>query len=130
MNDFIDVGLDDVPELELVPEGERTLRCTGAEMDVSNAGNDMLVLRLEDAQNEMTEVLRHYLVLPAEGDDQRTEIRKKQSLRDACLAFGVDFSGGFSADEFIGKQADVIISHDEDPEYGPSANVQRFVTEA
>lgn len=127
---FIDVDVEDTPELELVPEGERTLRCIEADQRESNSGNEMIVLTLEDPQNELTEEVREYLVLPGPEDDQRTSIRKKQAIKDACQAFGVDPAGGFETSGFIGKQADAIVAHDSDPEYGEQARVQRFVTPA
>lgn len=131
MSGFIDMDLGDTPELSLVPEGERRLRVIDSEVRESNSGNDMLVLTMEYPQDELTEEIRDYFVFPTQDDDQRTVIRKKGNIEEVCDAFGVDFSaGGFDPDDFIGSEAEAIISHSEDPEYGEQANVQRYVTPA
>lgn len=131
MSGFIDMDLGDTPELSLIPEGERELRVIDTDVRESNSGNQMLVLTMEYPQDELTEELNDYFVFPQPDDDQRTVIRKKGSLEEVCDAFGVDYSaGGFDPNDFIGERATAIISHSEDPEYGESANVQRYVTPA
>lgn len=131
MGELIEMDLENVPELELVPEGEQRLQCIDAERETSNAGNPMLHITLEQPGNEYAEEVHHYIVFPVADDTEKTIARKKGALIEALDALGVsDYQQGFDTDELIGKEAHAIIQHQESQEHGESANIQSWVTPA
>lgn len=131
MGDIIDTDLGDVPELELVPEGEQRLQCIAAERTDSRKGDPMLHVTLEYPQNELAEEVHEYIMLPKADDDQKTAIRKKRALIELLDALGVrDYEQGFDVDELIGKEGEAVIQHEESSEYGDNARIQNWVTPA
>ena len=131
---FLDVDLENTPDIEVMPEGEAEVRCIKAELTESNAGNDMVVLTMEPLNppaGAVIDDIKDYLVLPHGEMTEKQQIRRKKELKAACEAFGVDFSGGgFDTEHFEGSTGWVVLSQEESPDYGAQNRVDRYVTQA
>lgn len=126
---ILDLALDQVPELTMIPEGEALLRCVKAEVKMKKDGTGRyLNLQLEDAKlGDSTDDVYAMLALPGEGDAPKAAIKKKQRLIEAMQAFGVPISASLNPESFVGCEAWANIAHQEDETYGNKANVQRFL---
>lgn len=127
---FIDIDLGDAVELQAVDEGEYTLVCQDAELDESDAGK-YVILRLEIPDVMESKRVTHVMMLPGPDDDPKQANNRKLALRDACEAFGIDWSGGgFNVSDFVNQEADGYLTVEEDEEYGRQNRVSRWTTGA
>lgn len=125
------MNLEDTPELTTVEDGEYKVRCEDASFHESKAGNKSVRLVLTVPEVPEAETIYEYLTIPnPEKHDERTIIRMKNAIKDACEAFGVPFDArGFDIEHFEGAQAWAVLGEQESEEYGTQNTVRRFVTE-
>ena len=101
---LLDINLDDIKDLELLPEGEYVLEIIKAEVKENSkkTGNNIMVVCKvldQDCENVF-----HYCILPAEGDDETKVNNKKRMLKAFCEAFGLD-TGSIDTDTWVGASA-------------------------
>lgn len=115
----IEIDLTNAPDeikFELPGPGLRRVECTQATVDYNskNTGqNIVLQLKVSDPNHPTDEgrSLRDWLALPNQGDDQQSRANKMAKAKMACKAFGVTYGASFNTEDFIGKVAQVDITH-------------------
>lgn len=127
---FIDISLEDTPELKALPEGEYQVQATSAELGTSEkSGGKYLLLRLEVPTEPTSKDMTHVLMLPAQQDTEKQIIKRKNRIKQAMDAFGYDYAGqgGIDPDALTGMEAWAYLTVEEDPEYGTQNRIRRFV---
>lgn len=128
---LLDLNLDEVPELAMIPVGDHKIRCASADVRRKKDGTGTYInLRCESSADPMTDDIYVRVGLPSDQDDQKTVIRKKQRLVEMLQAFGITPGSSLNVESLVGQEAWVIIKHVEDPEYGNKAEVERFTRAA
>ena len=88
---ILDINVEDVAELQVIPDGEEILlQIDDAEVRKSKKGQDMLVVRFSAPEHEDTRSIMEYFILPHEYEDDLE--RKKGSQRKIkrfCEAFSL-----------------------------------------
>lgn len=127
---FLDVALDDVPELKALEEGEYEVQITSADIGESDkTGGKYLMLRLEVPTEPESKDFTHVLMLPADGDSEKQRIKRLSRLKEAMEAFGYDYSQGIETDALEGLTSWAYLAVEESGEYGEQNRVRRFVTQ-
>lgn len=125
---FLDLSLEDVPELEALEEGEYQVQITSAEIGESDkTGGKYVMLRLEVPAVAESKDFTHVLMLPADGDSEKQKIKRLNRLKEAMQAFGYDYSNGIETEELVGLEAWAYLMVEESAEYGEQNRVRRFV---
>lgn len=121
------LDLENVPELEVVTEGEYEVRIMDAGDHVSkNTGNNMVRLVLEILGEPNADTIYHYITLPQMDDDERKRNGKLRRIKDFLAAFGLDQQSDYA--DWIGATGWALIGSEEDERTGnPRNNVKRFI---
>ena len=121
------LDLENVPELEVVTEGEYEVRIMDAGDHVSkNTGNNMVRLVLEILSEPNADTIYHYITLPQMDDDERKRNGKLRRIKDFLAAFGLDQQSDYA--DWIGATGWALIGSEEDERTGnPRNNVKRFI---
>ena len=102
-NTIIELGLNDIPDLELLPKGEYELEIVGkvqlfeGESQKSGDAYKMLKFPLKVTDVELrpnTPTMYHTLSLPTTGDDKDQKTNKLRRLKQFCDACEYDYSTG------------------------------------
>ena len=125
----VDVNISDAQELEVLEAGEYEVHCIGADIKVSQKGNEYLNLCFEAVEEPTAKDIYHILMLP-DGNDPKVDNKRKLALVAACKALDVDYSNGLNTDEFLGQTCWVILGVEEDEEYGDKNRLKSFVKSA
>lgn len=129
---FLDYNLNEVPDLKIARAGEAPLRCYKAEIRVSKGeksmGQKMVMLSVEHATDPAIKDMNHVIMLPFPGIEEKQRIRRLNQLKEACRAFGVDYSKGINVKEFEGEEAWGVLTVENSDEYGPQNRIQRLIT--
>jgi len=134
---FVNItDMDNIPELHTVPAGEVKLRIIdgGKEFKYSEKKNlNYVIIRLELTEDPGALDVTHMFWIPDKDKmDEKEYIRSisgKTGMRPFYKAFDIDASSGIKfGDDLIGKEGWAIVKDVEDPEYGPSNKITRFVT--
>lgn len=129
---FLDVNLDDIPDLVNATPGQHELRIIGKpryKSDVSDKGPwAVLNIALEVLDQENVQRIYHGLFLPQEGQEKNRVDATRRRIRDFCLAFGIPFGGGrLDFNDFVGKTGFANLDIESDPEYGEKAVIRSVV---
>lgn len=127
------VDFSDVYEPEIMPAGsEVQVQIIDAEYREAknNKETKMILLRLTVPSNIKAKDINHTLFLVGANDDAKKANNKKLALRTFSEAFGIDLSRGFTTRDLIGSSGWAILDEEDDPTYGKSNRVRRWVTGA
>jgi len=124
---ILDYNLTDVPDEQIVPAGEYSVKILSAKAKTSQAGNPMIEVAIGFPDEVDSRTCFHYITLPSEDDDEGKANGKLRRLREFYDAFGVSYDGPVDLDLVVGETAYAIIAEEEDEEYGPSNRVKRFL---
>lgn len=124
LNDF---DLENVPDLQAVPEGEYEVRIMEAADHVSKtSGNNMIRLVLEIVGEPNSDAIYHYITLPQFDDDERKKNAKLRRIKEFLSAFGLSQQSDY--EDWIGQVSWALIGSEEDDRTGkPRNNVKRFL---
>lgn len=129
---FLDVNLNDVPTFHVAKAGEHPLRCYKAEIRISKgektAGQKMAILSLEHAEDPTVKEMTYVIMLPFRGMEERPRLKRLAQLKEACDAFGVDYTNGVRIKEFEGQEAWAVLTVENSDEYGEQNRIVSFVT--
>ena len=126
---FLDFNLQDVPELNALPEGEYELRILACEVKTSAAGNPMVSISMDCPAEVTSKGIHHTLMLPTAADDEKKKNGRLRGLKGFCDAFGIDYSNGITLDEsVVGLTGWAILGIESSEEYGDQNRVRRFVS--
>jgi hypothetical protein len=128
----MDFELDNVPDLEVAPDGEYKLTIASAEARTDKNGNPGVMLRFRVGRPN-TKQCGRWISLPGEADneeDRNNKIRRLKAFRDA-FHLGFTTSSQFISmcddKSLLGKEAYAVLVVKEDAEYGDSNEIKRFV---
>ncbi len=117
---ILDMNLEDVPDLELAPEGQNRLviaappRVNSGEKNDKPWSNVSIALSAPDAQN--THRIYHTLWLPQAGDDEDRANSSKRQIKNFMIAFGIPITGPLQLENWAGSEGHAILKRVSDPE--------------
>ena len=116
---FISVNLNDasIQESRPAPAGKYDLQVLNVESATSKNGKPQLIAHLGFEGRENTPDLRHYMSLPANGDEPSSSAFKSLLLKRFATLFKVPYDErGFDTDAWIGarQHAEVSLSEPDD----------------
>lgn len=125
---FLEMALNDVPELDAMPEGEYQLRILGAEVKTSQkTGGNYLGIRLE-VVDETAKDINHVIMLPTSNQTEKETIVAKNRLKYFYDAFGIDYSGGsVNLESVVGLTGFALLTVEESDQYGRQNRVKQFI---
>lgn len=124
---LVNVNLNDstIVESRPVPVGRYDLVILSIESANSKAGKPQLIAQIGIEGHESAPNIRHYMSLPAAGDEPKSSQYKSLLLKRFAAAFKVPFSdNGFDTDDWIGARASLAVGLDQ-PE-GSSESYNRL----
>jgi len=121
---ILDYNLEDVPDLEILPDDEYRLEVIRAETKQDKNGNPGLKLTLK-SDRANTRLIGHWISLPGENDDEEQSNNKLRRLIPFVNAFGIKKHD--EDEDLIGTSGFCLLATEDDPEYGQSNRVTRFV---
>lgn len=133
---FLDLALNEIPDLANASAGEHTVRILSAAEGLSKSTNKpMVTVTLKVTDEENTKSIRYYLSYPTSGDDKTTAESRGRRINSFAKAFGVgfnsisEFSQAVKDNALDGLEAMAILVNESDPEFGESTKVKYFLTE-
>jgi len=132
---FLELNLNDVPDLNALEDGEYELRLTSAELrTVNNAastynGAQFILLKFDVPSEPNSKGITHTLFLPREVDDDKDRNARLRQLKAFCDAFDIDYTRGIDIEELKNSAATgwALLKMEDDPEYGEQNRIRRFV---
>ena len=132
---FIPVNMNDVVESKLVKNGRYPLQIVSCEeVMTKTSGKPQLSISIAIEGHEDAPNLRHYMSLPAPGDEPDKAKFKLLLAKRFCHLFKIPYGEqGFDTDQFIGATAEAEVTLSEPDESGNiynRLNVPRLKEEA
>ena len=125
---FLSVNFDEVPEIEVKPEGEYEIKCDRVRMGNSKkTGDPYAMLFLSFADDPTGKDFTEVVMLPSPDSDPKTRIARLNYVRTCAQAFDVDISSGVNFDDFVGQTTWAILGERDDPQYGKSNTLREFI---
>ena len=125
---LLELNLNDVKELATVEPGEYNLRITNAEVKTSEKTGGQFLKVVFDLPDEAdSKGIQKVFMFPTDSDDDKVRNNRLRSVKLFYEAFDVDYEGPVETDDLVGLTGWAILAEDEDPEYGTSNFVKRFV---
>jgi hypothetical protein len=126
--DFSDMGLDDLPELKILPAGtEAKLRILDVSIKPDRNGDEMLQIRLDVADEPNVKEVYWQCHFPKASMNDKRVFMLKQFLSGFCEAFEIDKTAANDTNDWVGKEGWAILGVRSDPKYGDSNEVTRWV---
>jgi len=128
---FLDMALNDIPELDAVTEGEYQLRIMSAEVKTSQkTGGNYLSVRFEVA-DEVAKDINHVIMLPDNSKSEKEVIVAKNRLKYFYEAFGIDYiSGSVNLETLPGLTGYAMMTVEESDQYGRQNRIKQFIGRA
>jgi hypothetical protein len=129
---LLDVNFDEIPEFETLDAGEYRLRISDAEIRTKEStGNKFILLRMNAIEYDNAEDVTDVFMLDGPDYDDRRRKKALARLRDFCDDMDIPYGPqGLDMRDFEGKEVWAVLDKTEDPEYGESNNVVRYVSAA
>ena len=125
---FLDVSLEDTPQLEAVEEGEYQIQVNRAKVGEASSGNGKyLLLYCEVPSISESKDFTHVLMLPNDQDSEKQKIKKMNRLKDCMDAFSYDYADGIETDDLEGLEGWAHLAIKEDPDFGEQNRVVKFI---
>lgn len=129
---FLDLALDEVPELKAVPNGEYQLKVTSVKMKESKgektAGQSLLMFYFDIMGEENTRPISYPVMLPHDTLDNDANNDRKRQLKRVLKALDWDVSQGFEPNQLKDLTCFAHLSTETTPEYGEQNKIANFVT--
>lgn len=121
--------LDNVPELEILPEGEEQVMIVSAEDYVGQtSGKVSIKVILSFPEHANASDIFHYIAIPAPEDDERTKNNKLRRANKFLAAFGLTKQDDYA--DWCGKTAWALIGQEPDNNGEMRNTIKNFVTSA
>jgi hypothetical protein len=125
---LLELNLNDVKELSTVEPGEYQLRITQCEVKTSEkTGGQFLKVLFDIPEEADSKGLSKVFMFPTDADDDKVRNNRLRSIKIFYEGFGIDYEGAVETDDLVGLTGWAILAEDEDPQYGVSNYVKRFV---
>lgn len=129
-NTIITMNLTDVPDIELLDEGEHVLTVADAGIRKSKKEELYMNLRLVSNDNPNADDIYHVLMLPS-GKDDRMDVKRLRYWKEFFESGGTMPEGGrFSGADLIGMQVTAIVDVEQDDKGNDRNRIKRFVVQA
>lgn len=131
-NTFLDMALDEVPELRAVPGNrEYQLEVVRAEIMESKgektAGQKLVLLRFNIMDEEDTKTVTYPIMLPDSSLSKEDNNNRKRQMKRFLQAIDFPTDRGFNVEELVGETCFAILGETDDPTYGPGNEIKSFV---
>lgn len=128
---FLDLNLQDVPDLHAVPGNqEYRLKIVNAKIGVSKgdktSGQSYALFTCSIPDEPDSKNVTEVIMLPSQEADEETNNGRKRQMKAFLQAVGFDISQGFNIEELVGEEFYAILSTEEDAQYGERNNIQRY----
>lgn len=87
-----DLGLDNVPDLHTLEEGEHELKIMKAEERMTKDNKPFILFYCESVDDATARDIAHTLFLPDPGDREKEQIRRKNTFKEFYRALDLDLS--------------------------------------
>ena len=87
----------------------------------------MLACIFEILNEDDTQPIFHYIMLPAPGDDESEVNRKLRRLTLFLQALEADISEDIETETLVGQTCFAILKEEESSEFGMQNNISRFI---
>lgn len=134
---ILELGLNDIPELELLPMDEYELQVVGKPIVMSGesqkSGDPYKMLKLGfkptvPELREVTPTIYHTFSLPVKGDDKEQRTTKLRRVKDFCDAIGYeDPTGNLDPQQLPGKTCTCKVDQKEDDMMGTINVIKKFL---
>lgn len=115
---FLDLALDNIEELVVLPAGEHELTIRTAEVyDNKNTGKKSIKLLLESVEVPNSKDFTHFLSLPSPNDSLKQNTAKRTRIRDFVVAVGLDVAN-FQIQDLVGRTFWAKLDVETSAEYG------------
>ncbi len=92
MPSILDLNLEKVADLHILPEGKAELQVQSLKYGLSKKGNPMITSWFIDPNDTSTKSIGHWMLLPSEGDDARIADGRRRDIKNFCVSFKYPFS--------------------------------------
>lgn len=132
----LDLNLENVPELEIVEEGEYELQIEPKSVSLkeSQNGNKYIQARIKIVGQDNTYPVFHRMMLPDKEQSEDINMMRKRDIKRFLEAFDLDLKVEFTdgKEQLLkgvkGQKAWAILKVTDDGEYEPKNEVKRFIT--
>lgn len=129
---FLDLALDEVPELKAVPGNqEYRLRVTSVKHQVSKgektSGQELLLFYFDIVDHADTRPISYPVMLPSDQLTENDNNDRKRQLKRILQSMEWDLSKGFSLDELVGQDCFAILDVETTAEYGEQNKIKSFI---
>lgn len=121
LNTVLELNLNDVPDRELIPDGEEILmRIIRANVhEGQNSGKLSIRVILESPTDPSINRITHYLSLPNSEDDEDTAYGKRERVKRFCQAFDIPIKASYNFqdpknNDFVMHEGYVIAGIEQD----------------
>lgn len=121
---LLDLDLENVPDLVLLPIGEYRLRIESAKEKTSKNGKEMLEVMFIPVDEADAAPIFEYIMLPDSSDEERTANAKKRRLRDLVKAFNIPNYGELN--NWTGCTGFAAVVIETDPQYGDKNRIKAY----
>ena len=126
---FLDLNVNDVPDLIALPEGEEyQLRILECEIKTSAKGNQGIQCRFDVPAEPNSKDITHWIGIPSANDDEKKRNSALRRIRDFCTCFGIPTDGGIDLSNVQGNTGWAILAIENDDTYGEQNRIKRFIT--
>lgn len=125
---FLAMNLQDVKDLEPVPEDEYEVQVAGVEDLREGQDWPRLNVALTVLGQPNASTVYYPLFMPRDEDDQQRQQGALRKIKYFCDGFGIDYSsGGINTEDFQGKSGRVRLILERNEEYGDRNKVTRVI---
>lgn len=126
---FLDLNVNDVPDLQALPEGEEyELRILECEIKTSSKGNQGIQCRFDVPSEPNSKDITHWIGIPDASADEKKRNSALRRIRDFCTCFGINTAGGIDLSDVQGRTGWAILAIENDDTYGEQNRIKRFIT--
>jgi hypothetical protein len=130
MIDPTDWNLGDIPEPEVIPDGDEVKVTITSVIDAETKTGSIPYWRvtLEVMDQPLVKEFSHNLYKPFEGQTPKQSFNSKYRIQEFMRAFNLDMSRPFDPEiDWIGESAWCIVNMREDKEYGKQNQVRKWI---
>jgi hypothetical protein len=126
MPTILDFNTDEVPDLELVPEGEYKLEIIKAEVKNSRKGEPMLSSMHKIVGKPNAQLVFSNIMLPTEELDEEDRNSRLRRLKAFKAAHGITATK-FDPESLKGRTGYALLSEEETAEHGKQNKISRWI---
>jgi len=107
MADFLNLNLDETPEIHLLSDGEHELRILSVDLKDFQSDeygpSQALNIRTESIDDEFADDVYHTIWLPRKSDTPKQRAKTNKRIIDFCMACDVEPTNSLEITQFVGQ---------------------------